>query len=153
MVPGSNHEPVYPDRERGSLIHAEGVFEDLDTVEKASDLGDGVNTLSRVAERYESSLPVVVDPGTWSFFIRIFCTARIRTEAGNVGAGHSSATIATPAPGSRGDTENSAMERPIISTSWRAATPTCALPGRNSALSADRCACPGSVHDMGPPKP
>lgn len=68
VVPGSNHEPVYPDRERGSLIHAEGVFEDLDTVEKASDLDDGVNTLSRVAERYESSLPVVVDPGDVVFF-------------------------------------------------------------------------------------
>ena len=68
VVPGSNHEPVYPDRERGSLIHAEGVFADLGTVEKASDLDDDVNTLSRVAEKYESSLPVVVDPGDVVFF-------------------------------------------------------------------------------------
>ena len=68
VVPGSHHEPIFPDPERGSLMHAEGVFADLDTVEKASDLDDEVNTLARVADRHDSLLPVVVDQGDVVFF-------------------------------------------------------------------------------------
>ncbi len=68
VVPGSNHEPIYPDDERGSLVHAEGVFADLGPVENASDLDDEVNTLARVAAQYDPPLPVVVQPGDVVFF-------------------------------------------------------------------------------------
>ncbi|MBI4530165.1 MAG: phytanoyl-CoA dioxygenase family protein [Candidatus Latescibacteria bacterium] len=68
VVPGSNHEPIYPDGNRGSLIHAEGAIGDLETIENASNLDDEVNTLSQVVAKYPPPIPVVVDPGDVIFF-------------------------------------------------------------------------------------
>ncbi|MCC7263940.1 MAG: phytanoyl-CoA dioxygenase family protein [Candidatus Latescibacteria bacterium] len=68
VVPGSHHEPIYPDAGRGSLIHAEGAFADLQIVEQTSNLDDEVNTLSRVVAKYPPPIPVVVEPGDVVFF-------------------------------------------------------------------------------------
>lgn len=68
VIPGSHHEPIYPDKDRGSLIHAEGSIADLKTVEHVSHLDDEVNTLSRVARKYPKPIPVVVEPGDVFFF-------------------------------------------------------------------------------------
>jgi chlorinating enzyme len=68
VVPGSNHEPIYPDRERGSLIHSEGAFADLEVVERVSNLDDEVNSLTRVVEKYDPPVPVPADPGDVVFF-------------------------------------------------------------------------------------
>jgi hypothetical protein len=68
VVPGSNHEPIYPDGNRGSLIHAEGAIGDLETIENASNLDDEVNTLSQVVAKYPPPIPVVVEPGDVIFF-------------------------------------------------------------------------------------
>lgn len=68
VVPGSNHEPIYPDRDRGSLIHTEGAFANLEFAENASSLDDAANTLSRVAAKYPPAIPVPVDPGDVIFF-------------------------------------------------------------------------------------
>ncbi len=68
VVPGSHHEPIYPDAERGSLIHAEGAIGNLFTIQNASHLDDEVNTLSKVVRQYPEKIPVVVDPGDVIFF-------------------------------------------------------------------------------------
>ena len=67
VVPGSNHEPIYPD-ERGSLIHGEGVFADLQRVQHASHLDDAVNTLAPLTRKYPDPVPVRVEPGDVVFF-------------------------------------------------------------------------------------
>ena len=65
VVPGSNNEPVFPEVE-GNIanVHASGAF-DIEPVANTSNLDDGVNSLSRVAQQYgeETWLPVVVEPG------------------------------------------------------------------------------------------
>jgi len=68
VVPGSHHEPIHPDRERGSLVHAEGAIVDMELVENISHLNDEVNTLSRVAAKYAQMIPVVLEPGDVVFF-------------------------------------------------------------------------------------
>ncbi|MBI2504163.1 MAG: phytanoyl-CoA dioxygenase family protein [Candidatus Latescibacteria bacterium] len=68
VVPGSHREPIYPDAQRGSLIHTEGAFADLQIVEQTSNLDDALNTLSQVAAKYPPPVPVVVEPGDVVFF-------------------------------------------------------------------------------------
>ncbi|OGG54367.1 MAG: hypothetical protein A3F84_09060 [Candidatus Handelsmanbacteria bacterium RIFCSPLOWO2_12_FULL_64_10] len=68
VSPGSHCEPIYPDRGRGHLVHAEGAFADIPTVEGISNLDEEVNTLSRVAAKYPKPVPVVVEPGDVFFF-------------------------------------------------------------------------------------
>ncbi len=68
VVPGSHCEPIYPDAGRGHLVHAEGAFADIPTVEGISNLDEEVNTLSRVAKKYPKAVPVVVEPGDVFFF-------------------------------------------------------------------------------------
>lgn len=68
IVPGSHHEPIYPDRQRGSLMHAEGALSDLEAVENVSHLDDEINTLSRIVAKYPSPQPVVLEPGDVVFF-------------------------------------------------------------------------------------
>lgn len=67
VAPGSHCEPIYPDRERGSLIHAEGSLSDLRTVEGASNPDDAGNDLAAVAARYPVH-PVPAKPGDVVFF-------------------------------------------------------------------------------------
>ena len=68
VVPGSHHQPIHPDRDRGSLIHAEGALDGLTTVENVSHMDDAVNTLSRVVAQYPDPIPVAVEPGDVVFF-------------------------------------------------------------------------------------
>ncbi|MBM3280324.1 MAG: phytanoyl-CoA dioxygenase family protein [Candidatus Handelsmanbacteria bacterium] len=68
VVPGSNHEPIYPDAGRGSLIHTEGAFADLGIVEETSNMDDQVNTLARIVGKYPPPMPVPVEPGDVVFF-------------------------------------------------------------------------------------
>ena len=76
VVPGSNNEPVFPEVE-GNIanVHATGAF-DIEPVANTSNLDDGVNSLSRVAQQYgeETWLPVVVEPGDV-----IMCTLTAQT--------------------------------------------------------------------------
>jgi chlorinating enzyme len=67
VAAGSHRQPIYPDRERGSLMHTDGALTDLTTVEGVSHLDDAQNTLAPVAGRYEW-LPAVVEPGDVIFF-------------------------------------------------------------------------------------
>tara|TARA_Y100000588_G_scaffold282742_1_gene299972 strand:- start:607 stop:1581 length:975 start_codon:yes stop_codon:yes gene_type:complete len=68
VLPGSNHEPIYPGAGVGHPVHAEGAFAQIETVENISHLDDEVNTLSAIARRYGDPVPVVVDPGDVVFF-------------------------------------------------------------------------------------
>jgi len=68
VLPGSHHEPIYPDAQRGNLVHAEGVFRDLNTVANVSHLDEEVNTLSQVAKTYGAPVPVPVSAGDVIYF-------------------------------------------------------------------------------------
>lgn len=68
VIPGSHAEPIYPDTSRGSLMHAQGAFRDLEPVENVSHLDDAVNTLSRVVAKYPPPIPVPLEPGDVLFF-------------------------------------------------------------------------------------
>lgn len=69
VVPGSNHEPVYPPEEvGGGNVHAVDAFRDLHAVHNVSHLDDEVNTLSRVVAHYPPPIPVVLEPGDVLFF-------------------------------------------------------------------------------------
>jgi hypothetical protein len=67
VAPGSQVEPIYPDADRGSLMHAEGALADLPTVSGVSHLDDALNTLAPVAARY-TPLAAPVQPGDVIFF-------------------------------------------------------------------------------------
>jgi ectoine hydroxylase-related dioxygenase (phytanoyl-CoA dioxygenase family) len=69
VVPGSNHEPVYPpDGFGGGNVHALDAFEDLHAVQNVSHIDDEVNTLSKVVARYPPAIPVKLSAGDVLFF-------------------------------------------------------------------------------------
>ncbi|SDO23155.1 chlorinating enzyme [Paenibacillus sp. yr247] len=69
VVPGSNHEPIYPPQEiGGGNVHAVDAFRDLTVVHNVSHLDDGVNTLSKVVANYPPPIPVPLSPGDVLFF-------------------------------------------------------------------------------------
>jgi len=69
VVPGSNHEPIYPPvGEGGGHVHAVDAFSDLNTVENVSHLDDEVNTLSKVVSHYPPPIPVPMKAGDVLFF-------------------------------------------------------------------------------------
>lgn len=69
VVPGSNHEPVYPpDGIGGGNVHAVDAFEDLNRVQNVSHIDDNVNTLSKVVAGYPPPIPVILSPGDVLFF-------------------------------------------------------------------------------------
>ncbi|RKP53024.1 phytanoyl-CoA dioxygenase family protein [Cohnella endophytica] len=69
VVPGSNHEPVYPPAEvGGGNVHAVDAFADLHNVHNVSHLDDEVNTLSKVVANYPPPIPVPLSPGDVLFF-------------------------------------------------------------------------------------
>ncbi|MBO7744278.1 phytanoyl-CoA dioxygenase family protein [Paenibacillus sp. MWE-103] len=69
VVPGSNHEPVYPPAEiGGGNVHALDAFADLNGVSNVSHLDDEVNTLSRMVAKYPPPIPVPLQPGDVLFF-------------------------------------------------------------------------------------
>jgi chlorinating enzyme len=69
VVPGSNHEPVYPpDGFGGGNVHALDAFEDLHAVQNVSHIDDEVNTLSKVVAQYPPAIPVKLSAGDVLFF-------------------------------------------------------------------------------------
>ncbi|MGG4047871.1 MULTISPECIES: phytanoyl-CoA dioxygenase family protein [Paenibacillus] len=69
VVPGSNHEPIYPPPgDHGGNVHAREAFSDLHSVEHVSHLDDEINTLSKVVSHYPDPIPVPLKPGDVLFF-------------------------------------------------------------------------------------
>jgi phytanoyl-CoA hydroxylase len=69
VVPGSNHEPIYPAAGAGGgNVHAIDAFSDLTTVENVSHIDDEVNTLSKVVSQYPPPIPVRMKAGDVLFF-------------------------------------------------------------------------------------
>ncbi len=69
VVPGSNHEPIYPPEGYNSgSVHAVDAFKDLHAVENVSHLDDEANTLSQVVTKYPPPIPVPLRPGDVLFF-------------------------------------------------------------------------------------
>lgn len=69
VVPGSNHEPIYPpDGVGGGNVHALDAFADLHGVENVSHIDDEVNTLSKVVANYPPPIPVPMSAGDVLFF-------------------------------------------------------------------------------------
>jgi hypothetical protein len=73
VVPGSNHEPIYPPSPQAphynkGFVHAKGAFSDLSEVDNVSDLDDEVNTLTRMVRKYPDPIPVPLKPGDVLFF-------------------------------------------------------------------------------------
>jgi chlorinating enzyme len=69
VVPGSNHEPIYPPEGiGGGNVHAIDAFQDLKVVHNVSHLDDEVNTLSKVVAHYPPAIPVIMQTGDVLFF-------------------------------------------------------------------------------------
>jgi phytanoyl-CoA hydroxylase len=69
VVPGSNHEPIYPpDEIGGGNVHALDSFGDLNAVQNVSHLDDNINTLSNVVANYPPPISVPLNPGDVLFF-------------------------------------------------------------------------------------
>jgi len=69
VVPGSNHEPVYPPKEvGGGRVHAPEAFADLHDVHNVSNLDDEINTLSKIVAKYPPPMPVPLKAGDVLFF-------------------------------------------------------------------------------------
>lgn len=65
---GSQHEPIYPTVDKRGRNHGD-TLADLEEVENVSNVDDEVNTLSRIAQKYEGRIvPAVMDPGDVAFF-------------------------------------------------------------------------------------
>lgn len=65
---GSQHEPIYPTIDKRGRNHGD-TLADLEEVENVSNVDDEVNTLSRIARKYEGRIvPAVMDPGDVAFF-------------------------------------------------------------------------------------
>lgn len=65
---GSQHEPIYPTTDRRGRNHGDSLT-DLGAVENVSHTDEEVNTLSRIARKYEGrEVPVIADPGDVVFF-------------------------------------------------------------------------------------
>ncbi|WP_274651392.1 phytanoyl-CoA dioxygenase family protein [Paenibacillus humicola] len=69
VVPGSNHEPVYPPGDSAQrTAKAKETFRDLQGVYNVSHLDDEVNTLSKVVANYPDPIPVPMKAGDVLFF-------------------------------------------------------------------------------------
>ncbi|ANE48347.1 phytanoyl-CoA dioxygenase [Paenibacillus swuensis] len=67
VVPGSNHEPIYP-TDPAAHSHSEGPLGDLPTVANVSHIDDEVNTLSKIVAHYPPAISVPMKPGDILFF-------------------------------------------------------------------------------------
>ena len=69
VIPGSHHEPIYPDKHKLGQIHTDGAIGDLTVIEGASATDEVMNGLTPVAGKYEGEeIPTVMDPGDVLFF-------------------------------------------------------------------------------------
>jgi phytanoyl-CoA hydroxylase len=68
FVPGTQHEPIYPTVDNKGRNHGD-TLTDLSAVENVSNVDDEVNTLSRIAAKYQGrEVMAVMDPGDVAFF-------------------------------------------------------------------------------------
>ena len=69
VIPGSHHEPIYPDDCKLGQNHADGSIRDLTVIEGASATDDAANGLTPIAAKYRGKeIPAVLDPGDVMFF-------------------------------------------------------------------------------------
>ncbi|MBI4552875.1 MAG: phytanoyl-CoA dioxygenase family protein [Candidatus Latescibacteria bacterium] len=69
LIPGSHHEPIYPDRHKIGQNHADGAIRDLTVIEHASATDDSINGLTPIAAKYPGQeIPAVLDPGDVMIF-------------------------------------------------------------------------------------
>jgi hypothetical protein len=65
---GTQHEPIYPTTDHRGRNHGD-TLADLEAVENVSHTDDTVNTLSRIARKYQGNeIPAIMDPGDVAFF-------------------------------------------------------------------------------------
>jgi phytanoyl-CoA hydroxylase len=68
VAPGSHSEPIYPSKGFTNTIHADGAFDNLSEIEHPSSLNDEINTLTKIAKKYDDIIPVPLNPGDVLFF-------------------------------------------------------------------------------------
>jgi len=68
MIPGSHHEPIYPDAGKINQNHTDGAIKDLGVISGASATDEAVNGLMPVAVKYGGEVPVEAAPGDVVFF-------------------------------------------------------------------------------------
>lgn len=67
MTPGSQNEPIYPDCD-GVSENGDSILSDIEPIKGASNPDIEKNTVTRVAAKYDTELPVEVEPGDVVFF-------------------------------------------------------------------------------------
>lgn len=69
VIPGSNHEPIYPDEHKLGQNHTDGAIDGLSVIEGASATDESLNGLMPVAAKYTGQeIPVIMEPGDVLFF-------------------------------------------------------------------------------------
>lgn len=70
VVPGSNHEPIYPDppQRQRRFVHAREAFDELPVALNASHLDDEQNSLAAIVRKYPPAVPVPMKSGDVLFF-------------------------------------------------------------------------------------
>ena len=69
VIPGSHHEPIYPDENKIGQNHTDGSFEDLGVIEGASATDEALNGLAPIAAKYGGKeVAARVAPGDVMFF-------------------------------------------------------------------------------------
>lgn len=69
VIPGSHHEPVYPDKHKIGQNHTDGSIRGLSVIEGASATDEALNGLAPIAAKYKGQeMPAVMDPGDVMFF-------------------------------------------------------------------------------------
>ena len=69
VIPGSHHEPIYPDKEKLGQNHTHGAIENLTVIEGASAMDEAMNGLVPIAAKYKGKeIPAIMDPGDVMFF-------------------------------------------------------------------------------------
>jgi hypothetical protein len=69
VIPGSQHEPIYPDAMKLGQNHTDGAIKDLTVISGASANDEAENGLAPVAAKYPGKeISVVADPGDVVFF-------------------------------------------------------------------------------------
>jgi len=69
IIPGSHHEPIYPDDQKIGQNHVDGSIEDLAIIEGASAMNESENGLVPIAAKYKGKeIPALMEPGDVMFF-------------------------------------------------------------------------------------
>ena len=69
VIPGSHHEPIYPDEHRRGQNHTDESIGDLNVINGASATDENLNGLSKIASKYgDNEIPTRMAPGDVMFF-------------------------------------------------------------------------------------